>query len=379
MVKKIKIVQVLASLNKGGIETWLKDVITFYDKEHYQIDFILMQERGDYASLVENKGSHIHVIKLKEGIFTFTKDLYKVLRREKYDVVHAHPYFFSGYISLISFFARVPLRISHSHNDHSQINTKSNTRRKIYINTQRFLLKLFSNKKIAASVDAGKSLFKNESFEVLYCGIDFSKFIMYNNNNNGNRQSIINQLNIPDDAICIGHVGRFVEQKNHQFLIDIFKEVNTIIPNSYLLLVGVGKLKSKIKSKVISNKVNNVIFLGLRDDVDALMKYVFDVFLFPSLHEGLGIVLVEAQAANLPCVISDSIPKEAVIVQDLVSVLPLNFSPQKWANSVVEAIKKGGDVANKRKEYTQIVENSPFDILYSVKSLEKIYSNGKPS
>jgi hypothetical protein len=170
----IKIAQVLASLNRGGIETWLKDVVLTYDKERFCIDFVLTNpEPGAYDDIVQKEGSRLNIVPLKDGLWTFSWNLYRLFRRERYDVVHAHPHFFCGWICFIAFLAGVRCRISHSHNDTRQVEGGASLKRKCYLTIQGFLIRLFSTKRIACSKEAGLALFKKKSFDILHYGVNF--------------------------------------------------------------------------------------------------------------------------------------------------------------------------------------------------------------
>lgn len=366
----IKVVQILGSLDRGGIETWLKDVILNYDKNNFQIDFILLKDKeGAYDNIVEKEGSTLHKIPLNLGIFKFSYLLYKKLKSEKYDVVHAHPHYFCGYICLIAKLAGVPLRIAHSHNDTFSLDKNASLIRKTYNIIQRFFLNIFCNKKIGCSVPAGKALFDTAPFDIVYCGIDFSRFYKKDKDREY-RENFLKKYNIPENAICIGHVGRFSGQKNHSFLIDIFNEIKRKSSNYYLLLVGEGSLEETIKEKCSNLELKNVIFLGVRDDVDLLMNNIFDIFIFPSLYEGLGIVLLEAQAAGLKCIVSDTVPKEVSIFEDQITFLSIKKSPDIWAKKVLELEKGRGETNN----IQEILAQSPFNIHMSIKHLENTYS-----
>jgi glycosyltransferase involved in cell wall biosynthesis len=369
--KKIKIIEVLGILNQGGIETWLKDVVHYYDKEKYQIDFMVQfTDTGTYDASIRGEDSKIHVINRKEGIIRFSRNVYRLFKQKKYDVVHSHVFWFSGYICFIAFLAGISLRISHSHNSAAEKDRSLSLSRKIYVLLMKFLISCFSNKKMACSELAGKSLFGKKKFDMINYGVDFTNFIKKENTD---RDKILKNkgLNIPNDSIIIGHVGRFAEQKNHQFLIDIYQQLINTLPNVYLLLIGDGPLLEEIKTK--ANKCSEkILFLGARSDVNVFMRDVFDGFMFPSLWEGLGIVLLEAQAAGLKCLISDVIPKEGIIVEENVFCLSLADSPQKWADTVYNLLTKPDTIA-----YTEVVNKitaSSFSIQYSVRKLEEIYS-----
>jgi glycosyltransferase involved in cell wall biosynthesis len=368
----IKIAQVLGKLDRGGIETWLKDVILTYDKERFHIDFVLMKpDSGAYDDLVRKEGSKLNIVPLRDGLWKFSWNLFRLFKHERYDVVHAHPHFFCGWICFIAFLAGVPCRISHSHNDTSQIEGIASLKRKCYLIIQQIFVNLFSNRKIACSKEAGLALFGKNPFDVLHYGINFDRFLTKGEENQ--REQLLKSFNLPFDAVCLGHVGRFAEQKNHTFLIDIFKDVSKRIPNAYLLLVGIGPLKEEIKAKAASLNLKNVVFLGVRDDVDVLMKNLFDVFIFPSLHEGLPIVLLEAQVAGLKCLTSDVISQETILATENVVRLSLHDSSQAWADTLCEMLNHRSNLSY--EELAKMANRSPFNIRYSVGRLEEIYAD----
>ena len=180
------------------------------------------------------------------------------------------------------------------------------------------------------------------------------------------------ELGIPKDAFVIGHVGRFAEQKNHVFLLEIAAEVAKQEPKMRLLLLGEGSLGSDIKQKVWEMGLNDrVIFAGARPDVPEIMGSIIDVFLFPSLYEGLPLVLLEAQAAGLPCIFSDVITDETDTVKPLLQRLSLSQPPSDWANAVLA--QRNLPPAITPSDALALVETSPFNIETSVKQLESIY------
>jgi glycosyltransferase involved in cell wall biosynthesis len=151
--------------------------------------------------------------------------------------------------------------------------------------------------------------------------------------------------------------------------------VSKKIPKAYLLLVGEGPLQEEIKAKAESLNLKSILFLGGRDDMDVLMKNLFDIFLFPSLYEGLGNVLLEAQISGLKCLISDVIPKEAVLIPENVVRLSLDDSPQVWADALCDMLDHPGNLSH--ADLAEIANQSPFSIRYSVRRLEEIYSHGR--
>jgi glycosyltransferase involved in cell wall biosynthesis len=168
------------------------------------------------------------------------------------------------------------------------------------------------------------------------------------------------------DAFVIGHIGRFSPQKNHEYIIDIFREVNRRKRNAALLLVGRGELEKRIADKVNKFRLaDKVIFAGVRSDVNELLQ-AMDVFLFPSLYEGLGIVAIEAQAAGLPCVIADAIPKE-VVITPLVKQLSTKSPPSLWADAILKC-----DCDN-RMNTRQLIIDAGYDIETTVAWLPDFY------
>lgn len=197
---------------------------------------------------------------------------------------------------------------------------------------------------------------------MLHNGIDMERF----NTNLYDKNKILKSLNINDNNFIIGHIGRFSEVKNHQFIIRVFREVKNKIPNAHLILVGTGELENKIKADVEQfGLMDCVSFLGNRSDIPELLS-VMDVFLFPSHFEGTGIALIEAQAMGLKCVVSEGIPQEA-IVNNNVFTLSLNKPIKEWCECILEENTNNVDKKNEERL-------KKYDLNVIIKKLEKIYS-----
>lgn len=218
----------------------------------------------------------------------------------------------------------------------------------------------------ACSEIAGKWMFKNRNFRVIHNAINVSDFVY----NESIRQKVRTQLGLLKDEFVIGHVGRFSYQKNHDFLIDVFNEVHRRLPEAVLILIGdavedelyLNKAKQKVKEL---NLVENVRFLGIRNDVPDLMQ-AMDCFLFPSRFEGLGIVIIEAQTAGLPCYVSSVIPNE-VKITNLVDFISLNESPENWAEKIIK------NKNYKRKDISKEIIKAGYDINTEIKKMQKFY------
>ena len=179
---------------------------------------------------------------------------------------------------------------------------------------------------------------------------------------------IHNELNLGEQLV-IGHVGRFNPQKNHPFLLEIFSALLKKEPSAVLLLVGGGEDLPKIQAKAQTLGIaENIRFLGVRSDVADLMQ-AMDVFVFPSLYEGLPVTMVEAQASGLPCLISDKVPEECIITEGLVDVMPLSASADAWAEKVLKKRKCS------RTDHSEEVAAHGFDIEAEALKLQEFYQN----
>ena len=213
----------------------------------------------------------------------------------------------------------------------------------------------------ACSKSAGQWMFGQSDVQVLPNAINAVQYEF----DDKIRYKIRNQLGV-EGSYVLGHVGRFSSVKNHTFLIDVFEQLKKVETNVKLLLVGDGEKYSDIQEKVKNKGLSeNVIFLGLRSDVNLIMQ-AMDVFLLPSLYEGLPVTMIEAQAAGLPCIISDRVPIECKIT-DLVYQVALDESLEVWVEKIL-GLKKV-----KRESITKIIKVSGYDIYESVKVLQEFY------
>ena len=219
---------------------------------------------------------------------------------------------------------------------------------------------------LACSQEAGLNIIgKNTHFDVFKNAIETSKFCY----NAQSRSIIRTELAIPANKFVIGHIGSFGNyQKNHLFLLDVFKEVKNIIPHSALVLVGDGAIRKHVENYSRQIGLNgDVIFTGVRDDVPQLLS-AFDVFVFPSLNEGLGISAIEAQASGLPCLLSDCVPKEAAITKK-VSFMSLDSPKKLWA----EKIASFNITETNRIEDNEIIKKAGYDIATNIFILKNYY------
>lgn len=364
--KTTRIAQIIGKWVGGGVEAVVMNYYRHIDKNKIQFDFICDADSTNIPyEEIEALGGKIILIPPYQKVLTYHKELKRVLKQGNYKIVHSH----INTLSVFSLFAAkcsgVPIRIAHSHSTTNPKEKKKNLMKQVL----RPFSKTFATHYMCCSELAGRWLFGDREYEkgnvyLLNNAIDLDKF-KYNEKI---RKEVRKELNIKDNTLLIGHIGRFCEQKNHSFLIDIFEEVQKQKQNSMLVLVGQGPTMEKIKEKVIKLKLQEkVIFLGQRKDINKLYQ-AFDVFVFPSLYEGLGMVLIEAQCSNLYCITSTEVPKVAKI-NDNVDYLELSKSAKQWADEIIKNSKS----VKKRDELNETIQALGYDIEIEEKKLVDKY------
>uniref|UniRef100_UPI00313BE79F glycosyltransferase family 1 protein n=1 Tax=Bacillus sp. OTU2372 TaxID=3043858 RepID=UPI00313BE79F len=320
-------------MNRGGLETMLMNYYRQMDRNKIQFDFMVHRdEEGHYDQEILNLGGKIfRMPPIRPGNYSIYFDLLDEFFKEhrEYKVVHSHNNENSSFVLKAAKKAGIPCRIAHSHLSDLGIDLKIPFR--LYA---RYYLRNNPNNYFACSKKAGQWLFgkkiaNSKELRVLNNAVNVNEFKF----DETVRKNIRDQLGIKDELV-LGHIGRFNKQKNHEFLIEIFKNVHQKCPKALLLLIGEGNLRTSIEKKVANLGLSShVRFLGIRSDVSNLMQ-AMDLFVFPSLFEGLPVVMVEAQAAGLKCIVSDEITKESDIT-GRVEFISLNKSPDYWAKQIL--------------------------------------------
>lgn len=363
MGSPIRILQVFGGLNRGGSETAIMTIYRNIDREKVQFDFVVHTEDvGDYEDEILSLGGNIYRFpkyNLKNH-YNYVKKWSNFFEEKKqYKIIHGH--FFTISSVYFSVAKKYGVKcIAHSHISHI------NGLRGILVRMFTYPLRYSADYLFACSEKAGLWLYgnkaiKKDKFHIVNNAINASEFTFDENT----RKEVRKKLDL-DDKFVIGHIGRFTEQKNHTFLIEIFKEVQRENKDSVLLLIGEGKLENEIAKKVSEYGLDkNVIFTGVRSDIPELMQGM-DIFVFPSLYEGLGIVAIEAQAAGLPCIVADTIPDEAFIT-DLITRVPLKNDAKSWSKII---LAKQNNI--REKTYERVVQ-SGYDILDVARKMEKFY------
>lgn len=372
MSEKVKVLYFVDRLLRGGIQTFVYENIKHMDRNKVQIDFLLLDDGNKYEMEDDLKELGCNIYKLKGMWINKITDFFKYgkmldeffSKNNDYKVVHLHS---SSKNYLVLKYAKkynIKVRIAHSHNIDFQ--TK-NVLKKLMGDFLKIPLRIYATDYFACSEIAGEWLFgkkivKSDKFKVVHNAVDLEKFKF----NNEIREKIRKELNVDFDTLLIGHVGRFTQQKNHNFLIDIFNEIHKKNQNTKLLLIGTGIKENDIKEKVKNlNLQNSVIFEGFKTNVAEYM-FAMDIFLFPSKFEGLGLVLIEAQATGLPCYTSkDVVPSEAK-VSELLHYFYLCSSALEWSQYIINN-------QNKRLNEYKKIKNSGYDIEDTAKLLQCFY------
>lgn len=361
----IRIAQVIGKWVGGGVEAVVMNYYRYIDKSKIQFDFICDEDSTNIPyEEIEKLGGKVILIPPYQKLFRYHKELKRILKEGNYKIVHSHINTLSVFSLFAAKCAKVPVRIAHSHSTTNKKEKKKNLMKQVL----KPFSKLFATDYMCCSELAGRWLFGDKLYDegkiyLLNNAIDLHKFEY----NEKIREEVRKELNIDEETFVMGHIGRFVEQKNHNFLIEIFAELYKEKPNSVLMLVGQGPLQDDMKEKVEQLELsNNVMFLGQRNDAARLYQAI-DVFVLPSLYEGLPVVGVEAQAAGLLCVLSDDMTKETKVLGTTV-FNTLNQSASEWAKTIL----------TKSNEYTRQktndeMKNKNFDIDTEACKLEKVY------
>ncbi len=331
----MRILHVLGKLDRGGVETWLLQVLRHIDRQKYQMDFLVHASGpGAYDDQVRGLGSRILRCPQPQHLATYCRNFCRAIRRfGPYDVVHSHVHHFSGVVLALSAAMGVKIRVAHAHNDTRSREERASRRRQAYLAAMRHAIAATATAGLAVSRAAGDSLYPRDwlsgnRWEVSHLGTDLSCF-----DHRVGAVALRRELGIPGGSLVVGHVGRFDAQKNHDFLVNIAVHCVASRPNVHFLLVGDGPLRPSVEQEIRDSGLQTRFhLLGLRDDVPRLMCGAMDLFLFPSHHEGLPIALLEAQAAGLPCLVSDTVTRECDAIAELIEHESLQTGADGWAH-----------------------------------------------
>lgn len=371
MNRHIRVLHVVGRMNRGGAETWLLQMARAMVGEDVRFDFLVHNpEPGAYDAELRSLGCRIIPCPIDRTRVGYAQRLARILSEYgPFDVVHSHVHHFSGVVLAIARLLGIPIRIAHSHNA-PETSGLAPTRR-LYLAATEVLLRRSATAGLSVSEVAATSLFgpqwrRDPRWRIQYCSIDVERY-----RTDASRSTVREALALDPGSLVVGHVGRFDRQKNHTFLVDVFLEVKRLRADAQLVLVGDGPLRPRIEDYVLARGLtDSVSFLGLRSDIAELMACAMDVFVMPSLHEGLPLVTLEAQSTGLPMVLANTITAELVAVPELVRWHSLQDGPNVWATTIVEHALSG-HVSQEAASAKML--QSPFSLRTGVAALRTSY------
>lgn len=367
-MKKINVCHVVSGLKAGGVESMIYNYCSHLDSDNYSFH-ILYQHEPNQKNVEEFKklGFKLKRIpsKLKHPLKNYFETK-KYFKNNNIDVVHCHMTMMNFIPLLAAKKLKIKTRICHSHN--SDVRKKN-----IFIKIIESILKKIciftATDLVSCGKEAGYYMYglKNK-YTIINNALNLDNYLF----SDLKRKQIREKYDIPNDCFVIGHVGRFTEQKNHKFLIDVFKKILVKNQKVALFLIGDGELNKKIRERCEKENIDNhVYFIGVVDNVCDYYS-AFDVFVLPSLWEGLPVVSIEAQTSGLKCIFSSNIDKNAIIYNKNAKLVTLDTS--QWIENIILNIEKGNQY--NRKVDMQLLHESGYDINVELDKLKKIYIGG---
>lgn len=360
MTDQIRVLHIVTTMNRGGLETMLMNYYRHIDRTKVQFDFLVHRDvEADYDQEITQLGGKIyHVSRLVPWSKKYQRELKSFFKQHpEYKIVHVHQDCLSSVALKCAKACGVSVRIAHSHSSSAVKNIKYPI--KIHYMKQ---IPKYATHMFACGKQAGDWMFSFNQYAIVRNAIDIERY----------RYLLDVDKKVRDewqlgDHLVIGHVGNFTEAKNHKFLLEVFQEILKRVPEARLLLVGGGERQEVFMKKVNDLGIQkNVIFTGVRSDVNELLQ-AMNVFVFPSLYEGLPVTLVEAQTSGLPCVISDRISDECIISANLVSSMSLDDTAGQWAERILQLSTK------KREDHSTEIKEAGYDITTAATQLESFY------
>lgn len=375
-MSKIKVLIVAGDMHIGGIENQLMHLLRNADKENFQIDYTSKRPDAYYREEIETLGGKYIQIPVMEhsNPFPYLKALYRTMKDGEYDVVHSHELFHSGIVLAVAKIAGVPARIAHAHNwqDHDGVNTKRSAVRTVYNAIMRCSINACATEKMACSTLAGKFVYgekalKKDNYHLVFNSVDTTRFLeQYDRKEDGE---------FCGDWINVLQVGRTTRVKNQKFLTEVAAEFKRRGRNIRILCAGNGDedYVQEVRAAIDAGDLQEYIhMLGVRSDIDVLMRKA-SAFVLPSQYEGMPLVLIEAQASGLPCVVADTFSHEVDFEIDKVQWLSLDGDAGRWADALESAIASG---RAKKEDIVRVVREKRFDAKMFAQTLCEVYEKG---
>lgn len=364
MPNPIRILQIVNIMDRAGLETMIMNHYRAINRDEIQFDFLVHRpQRGAYEDEIQELGGRVYRAPrlYPQHALSYRKYMRRFFKEHPYTVVHSHIDAMSAFPLAMAKECGVPVRIAHAHSNSFDRDFK-------------YPMKMWARKRLlsvatnywACSESAGAFLFGDKNLpktRIIKNAIDLDKFLF----NSDIRHAKRSQLGVYDNQIVIGHVGRFSAVKNQSFLIDLISKIRNDNIDAILVLVGDGELRNSVEERAKHLGLSNyVVFLGVRDDV-AQIEQAFDLFVFPSLFEGLGMAAIEAQASGLPVLASDNVPPCSFVLNNNVR-LSLDAPISRWADSAVRLARSG-----RAEGSFDSLKNAGYDITTSARAMSDAY------
>ncbi len=366
----VRVLHALACLNLGGIETWLMEIMRHTSRQDLTIDVCTTLEvDGAYDKEFLALGGHIHRCPLHRNPWAFGRRLEQLLRTRRYDVVHSHLSYFSGFVLRAAARAGVPIRIAHNHTTGDL--AAGGVLRPLYRHWMYRWIEKYGTDFVAASKASlasfwGTNWQSDARKRVLYCGISVEKFRRL-----GDRAALRAELGLPPEARLILNVGRFIPSKRQTFLVHVARQVAARRRDIHFVFIGAGPLRAEVERMVDTLGLSQTVrFVPAQPGIERFWLAA-DAFAFPSVSEGFGIVLVEAVAAGLP-VIANDVPGVREIAEACTSItlLSVQATAEDWARNMLDALDRPRLSEDER---LRMLDQFPFAIEASVRSLRGLY------
>lgn len=367
----IRILHVVTMMNRNGLENRIMDIYRNIDRTKIQFDFLThRKEEGHFDKEILELGGRIYYnnpISVK-NIFQYISDINDFFKQHKeYKIVHSHVNTLSTWVLWAAKKSGTPVRIAHSRTWGMEKNWRS-----VFKWFSKLFINIPTTHKFACSKQAGIWLFGKKGitgsnyFKVIPNSIQIDKFTY----NFETRKKIRKELRLEEGQLAFINVGRLVPQKNQIFLLKVFSEILKKSSDAKLYIIGEGELKDNLlnECKLLAIE-NNVEFLGVKSNVGDYLNAA-DAFVFPSLFEGFGTVVIEAQCSGLKVFASDSIPPETKVCE-LVEFIGLKYNTKIWAEKIIQSMYNY-DTKN-RDRYAKVVKEKGYDIKDTFDELQKFY------
>lgn len=366
----MKILQIVGEIDGGGVGAVVLNYLSHMTLTDIECDIIAFRLENKREQLLENSFKNLgcNVIYMNHrntGYKKHFKEFRHILARGKYDAVHCHFGIWSAPYLVIAYACNIKIRIAHSH----IANDEYDAIKQRCLNVMKPILNCVVTDKMACGNAAGKYLWGNHRFHIINNAIDTMKF-QYNPTVRNNYRK---KLNISDDCVVLGHIGRFSYQKNQQYLINLYEDMRPRCEKLKMIMIGNGEDYLSIANYIREKQLeNDILLLGLRTDIAELLQ-AMDIFLLPSKYEGLPVVAIEAQCAGLPCLFSDQVTDEVLLLDKSIklAIEPINKSLKIWEENI-EKIVKEKSFRNRMFGYKTIQE-AGYDIRIEAERLRQFY------